>query len=268
MSAADFVFDSTANDKGTVAEEGAQVVSGQLTPNGATSWDIVGGQRVLPTNFEFAIDEFSVNKNGTLIFDDTFGTTAPPDGPNFLTGTTPSPIYHTTGGFADSTDGNNNQVAQITSDNAAFSGLRGPGYIFGDFATLNTNTRTAPANFSNGLKSGQTFDVSGLFDLVVPDSGESYGIRLSDRASSLQPGTETVELAVIAGVTPGTAEVQLRQIDFATNTGTVLATFTVNNLNSDNQILLQLANDPSAMAMAISLPRSNWRATACLTPAR
>ena len=155
LTAADFVFDSTANDKGTVAEEGAQVVSGQLTPNGATSWDIVGGQRVLPTDFGFAIDEFSVNKDGTIIFDDTFGATAPPDGPNFLTGTTPSPIYHTTGGFADFTDGNNNQVAQISSDSAAFSGLRNPSYIFGDLPRSTPIPARLLQNDSNGLKSGQ-----------------------------------------------------------------------------------------------------------------
>ena len=49
------------------------------------------------------------------------------------------------------------------------------------FASLNSNID--PADTTLGLKSNHDFVVEGRFDLVLPDIGERYGVRLSDNVS-------------------------------------------------------------------------------------
>jgi VCBS repeat-containing protein len=103
------------------------------------------------------------------------------------------------------------------------------------------NTNTDSANTTQGLKSNSSFTVSGLFDLTLPaEDRNEYGIRLTDR-TSFQAGDSTVELRVVRDP-GGIVRVQLREIDFAGGTRTVLQQFNLNPGTHD-QILLTLTHD-------------------------
>lgn len=245
------VITSNPVQSGVVGVNAASVATGRLTSSDAdlgdtATWTIQGGARELPPNYQFTIDEFKVVKGGSTIFDDSFNGTAPPSGPSFGSA---NPIYFASGGFTDGTDAASRSVALLTGTNAVFQGTRGANLndVFGEFATLNSNV---DPNSTLGLKSGQAFNASGTFDLVAPTSANDvYGIRLSDRVSGgtgAQPGTQTVELAIVAGATTGTEAVQLREIDFANSTSTVLQTIQLGNVGTDDQIALSLSNNPAS----------------------
>src|SRR5262245_25607992 len=111
--------------------------------------------------------------------------------------------------------------------------------FFGEYATLNTNTD--PTNATLGLKDNSSFTVSGLFDLISPqDDRNEYGIRLTDRTAT-QAGDDVVELRLTRGA-DGIEKVQLREIDFASGTRTVLQSIDLDP-GSHDQILLSLTND-------------------------
>ena len=190
-------------------------------------------------------NEFKVIKNGGTLFDDTFNGTTPPAGPSFSGETTPSPVYSVSGGVTEGLDSAGRNVLFLDSSHAVYQSFF---LSFGESLTLNTDTLPVSQS-ALGLKSGQAFTVNGLFDLVAPQPGTFYGIRLSDRlltGPAAQAGTEVVDLVVLAGVTPGTTQVVLRETNFLTGIVTPLQTITINNPGSDDQILLSLANDPNS----------------------
>jgi hypothetical protein len=196
------------------------------------TWTVVGGSTPHAPNYQFKIDEFKIIKNEGLFFDDTFGDGNPP--PSAPSGFGPT-SYTVTGTVLEQ-----GGKAVLTGANSGFgTGSPTGDPFFGEYATLNTNTDSA--NTTQGLKSNSSFTVSGLFDLTLPaEDRNEYGIRLTDR-TSFQAGDSTVELRVVRDP-GGIVRVQLREIDFAGGTRTVLQQFNLNPGTHD-QILLTLTHD-------------------------
>jgi hypothetical protein len=114
------------------------------------------------------IDDFSVTKNGVLLFADSFSDgVPPPSAPNFTTGTPAS--YGVNGALSES----GGRVRLETVGATVF-----PPLLFENARLL---TNIDPLNLAAGLKSDDTFSVRGLFDLTVPTYNlEFYGIRLTE----------------------------------------------------------------------------------------
>jgi VCBS repeat-containing protein len=234
----------------SVADGGTFYAAGQFTVSDtpdAVTWRIDGGSPVASEDYQYAIDNFKAVKGSTTIFNDHFTGTAPPSGPNFLSGSTPAGgAYSDAGGtyVAGPT------AALLEGSNATVVGTSlAPDHyddaVFGQFTTLLTGTsfNSAP---NHGLRSGQSFSVNGLFDLTTPEDSDSrYGIRLSDRVTAAgdnsQPGTETVDLGVVRN-SDGTASVVLYELNYETGVRTLLDTATINPHAVDNEILLSLSN--------------------------
>ena len=238
----------------SVADGGLWYATGKFTAsdpgNDTLTWSIDGGSRYASASYQYGIHEFKVvNGTSTTVFDDTFNGTVPPAGPAILVGSSPSGSSYNDFGSGTYVQGNGE--ALINGSNAGFVGTAFGANtygdpVFGQFTTLLTGTSfNAPAG--DGLRSGQSFSASGLFDLITPaDNNTRYGIRLSDRASlagaNNQPGTETVDLGVIRNGN-GTASVLLSELNFETGISTALQVATLNVQPGDNQILLSLSND-------------------------
>ena len=219
----------------SVLEDGgaATRATGQLTATDpdltdTQTWSIVGASPTHAPDYQFKIDEFKIIKNGNLIFGDTFGGGGPP--PSVPPGFGNITSYSVTGTFLES-----GGYAIMNGSNAGFgTGSPTGDPFFGEYATLNTNID--PSDSEHGLKDNSSFTVSGVFDLILPDEDRNeYGHRLTDRTAS-QPGDSTVELRVVRGA-DGIERVQLREIDFASGTRTVLQSFNLNP-GTHNQILL------------------------------
>jgi hypothetical protein len=127
----------------------------------------------------FELDTFSVTRNGTTIFTDTFADgTPPPSAPAFNDG---SPASYTVFGSAGPESGG------LLTLNTANGGLTTN--AAGDArltirAALDTNTSNDPALLNRGLKDDDVLRLRGLFNLGVPVGPQlnGYGIRFSDRA--------------------------------------------------------------------------------------
>jgi VCBS repeat-containing protein len=214
-------------------DTGTGSVSGQFTAtdvdgSATKTWTALHG-----SNYQFKIDEFKIEKNGGVIFDDTFSDGNPP--PSVPSGSGNIPNYLVTGTISEQ-----NGKAVLTGANAAFgAGSPAGDPFFGEYATLNTNID--PTNTTLGLKDNSSFIVSGVFDLTLPPGNRNeYGIRLTDR-TSFQAGDDVVEVRVTRG-TDGIVKVQLVEHDFAAGTHTVRQSFNLNP-GSHDKILLTLTHD-------------------------
>ena len=237
---------------GAVADGGVTVASGTLTAadpdrGDTVSWNVVGGTSVASENYHYGLHEFEVVVGNTTIFD---------NGPNFLSGTTPSGgALFATGTFASGSSG----PVQLLGTNAVPAGISyGTGtygdLVLGQYATLLTAT-SFDTRSNNALSSDEAFSASARFSLIDPVDGQTrYGVRLTDHVSGStggafdQPGTETVDLSVVHDA-DGTIGVQLTEIDFETGIRTILQTIELATNQTqgitDNQILLSLSNDPA-----------------------
>lgn len=180
--------------------------------------------------YTFIIDNFQVTRSGAAFFNDDFSDgVPPPNAPNFASGTPAA--YAVTGTLGPETGGK----LAMNSSGAVANPAGFPTLYQG--ALLNTNTSTAAADASKGLKSGFTFTVLGLFDLAAPGPvGEMYGIRLTDKTATSN-GTDTYSL-VIRRETDNNLYVDLRYIDYNTVTSTTLEKIALDPAHS--QILLSL----------------------------
>ncbi|MGH8689963.1 MAG: VCBS domain-containing protein [Burkholderiales bacterium] len=242
---------------GSVTEHHAPTVSGQLTAfdpdHGATLHWSANTATTLPfpgipgafqvfgfsSDYDFALDELTVTRNGVTIFDDGFSDgIAPPSAPNFANNTPAS--YGVVGGYIES-------GGRVHLDGAAAAGLRGVGndnLSAGQLATLLTNND--PADLTRGLKSDDSFTVEGRFDLAVPGEGQAYGISLTDNAfGSLPPdqlGDDAVTLLVRRDSSGGLF-VQFNDLDIVADTSTPLETVAFTPVPGENQIALRLIHD-------------------------
>jgi hypothetical protein len=157
------------------------------------------------------IDNFSVTKNGALLFEDPFSDGAPPpNAPNFSVGVPAAYIVNGT---------LNESAGKVRLDKVGAeivpSIVTGQNLFF-ERAILQTNID--PTNLAAGLKIDDTFSVQGLFDLSVPtEILELYGIRLLDGTPTnvandivslgVRRGTDGVDRLEFARFGPGVAEI-------------------------------------------------------------
>jgi hypothetical protein len=88
-------------------------------------------------------------------------------------------------------------------------------------AVLRARLNTAIGqNINNGLRSDDTFSVVGIFDLILPDIQERYGIRLTDAAGGVE-GSDILTLTVTRQL-DGNLAIQFRDVDDPANTNTLI----------------------------------------------
>ena len=258
---------------GTVQVDGSMVAQGHLTASDSIvgdtqTWSIVGGTPDHSANYQVAVDDLKVEKilpgdtTYTTLFDDQFNGAAPPGGPTLLQGNGSSnPFSVTAGDWVTGTDASGRSVAILDTTHARSAGVP----FFGEVA--NVLTDNDPATPANGLRIGQSFRESAVFDLSAAaniDIGVSYGIRLAARQLTFnggatdQPGTEVVDLRIVR-VDPATNNgssflIQLQERNYAAGTNTnvpatILQSINLNPAAADDQILLQLThNGPTSGA--------------------
>ena len=187
------------------------------------------------------IDNFKVVSNGVTILDDTFGDGLLPPSAQGCTlaiapncyGIDPTPF------IASETNGKLRLDTSFGSLSETATG--DPRQVVR--ATLLTARTADPAN---GLKLGNTFSVSGVYDLAVPGPGDSAQIRLTDaHANPADPGhrSDFLQLQIRRATTPGAVpQIRLLEQNFENDTITTNATTPIDfSLNAD-QIRLTLTH--------------------------
>ena len=151
------------------------------------------------------IDDFSVTRNGALIFDDPFSDgVPPPSAPTFTNGVPAS--YFVSGTLNES----GGKVRLDTVGAAIVPGIGIAQNFFFERALLLTNIN--PADLTLGLKNDDTLSVRGLFDLTVPTKNfEFYGVVLND-ATGPDTGNDLLHVGVRRGG-DGVDRVQFFRID-------------------------------------------------------
>jgi hypothetical protein len=123
--------------------------------------------------YTFYIDEFSVTRNDVVIFNDKFDDgNPPPNAPNFTSGTAASYIVDGTMGPE-----NSGKLKLDSSGAVAFPNPLGLPFIH-QRAILVTDITDDP---TKGLKKGDTFSVTGVFDLINPViPRQAYDVMFND----------------------------------------------------------------------------------------
>lgn len=173
------------------------------------------------------IDEFTIEKNGSIIFQDTFsnGTPPPDQGGNTQSyAVRGGPLGPESSGKLTLIADNGEAVVRPDAGNMRRQGAR-------------VNTNIDPTNLQNGLKIDDIFTVSGLFDLTqVTRLRERYGIRVVDAGSTQLD--DSIGISVMR-TAPSLLEVVLHRHDRDAVTFTDLATFTLET--NHDQIELSLS---------------------------
>jgi hypothetical protein len=188
-----------------------------VAPLVVATFIIVFGQPATVRAYNFAIDSFEVIKNGSSLFLDTFNDGVPPPGTpavassDFSGGTA---AYLTQGTFGPESIG---KLIMDSSGAAVVFNFNENAFRAVQRARLNTAIGT---NINNGLRSDDTFSVVGIFDLILPDVQERYGIRLNDAASGAE-GSDILDLTVTRRL-DGNLAIQFRDIDDPANTNTLI----------------------------------------------
>ena len=147
--------------------------------------------------FDFAISNFTVLRDGSTLFTDSFSDTTPPVAPKFNNGNTASYTLPA-GSFSPAVNG------KLHLNSAAATISPAVSTKLGVAAHLNSNTD--PANTTIGLKPGYSLEVSGIWDAIAPaDAKETYFIELSDWQN------KTCDACIRVGVVKnadGTVEIQ------------------------------------------------------------
>jgi hypothetical protein len=188
-----------------------------VAPFGVATFIIVFGQPATVRAYNFTLDSFEVIKNGSSLFLDSFDDgAAPPSAPavassNFSGGTA---AYLTQGTLGPESAGkltmdSSGAVVVFNFEENAFRAVQR--------ARLNTAIGT---NINNGLRSDDTFSVVGIFDLILPDIQERYGIRLTDAAGGVE-GSDILTLTVTRRL-DGNLAIQFRDVDDPANTNTLI----------------------------------------------
>ena len=226
-------------------DSGGQLITATSSPTVAVA-DVTPVITAPFSQSAIAVDDLSIVKNGTQIYDDTFSQ-APPSSPTILSNGVPSPIVYLTLG---STWTESNGHAVLWSPTLQSTGFApstaGTGNV-DVVAVLNTNTDPTS---TLGLKEGAAFTVSSTFDLTALPRG-SYGMQLND-GTSTQGQDQVVEL-LVQGLSNGNTVVELVQANFTTSpvTTAVLAsqTLTAAQLANNNQIEFQLSHAANSTAI-------------------
>ena len=207
------------------------------------TWTIVGGNTAHAPNYNFVANELKVTQSGSTVFDDTFATTVPPNGPGSLD----------TVGFPISAGvtyvDNGGTFSAVVNGGAAMNGANGAtltGSSFDPFsgqqAILNTTTPSTGRLLTtqSGFEFDKSFSVTGNFNLVIPqDARNGYGISLTDDLPG-NPGTETVLLQVET-TSSGMASVILSEVNDTTGFNQFLGSAPVFPFNFDTSTVNQIA---------------------------
>jgi hypothetical protein len=186
------------------------------------------------------IDEFTVTKNSSTIFDDLFNDgNPPPSAPNTSNG----PISYLLNGTMGPEVNNPSGPGKLTIDSSGAvhitNAIGVP--VLAQLATLPTNID--PNNTTLGLKSNSTFSVTGVFDLVVPPPTtflSGYGVTLSDNtAPTGNTANDYVQMRVVM-TSSNQLEILLDEQDFVSHTFTFIESTPLVTSSSYNQIALTL----------------------------
>jgi hypothetical protein len=171
--------------------------------------------------YTFYIDEFSVTKNSTPLFNDLFNNGMPPPsgGPNLISGGTLSYVIFGTmlGPELNTTP----SPGKLTLDSSGgLVDTNPPGLSFLEQrATLNTDT--TPGG-TLGLRPTSTFSATGVFDLIIPSVPLSgYGVRFNEGTPS-NTSPDDVAYVLVDRLSSTDVEIQFLHFNFATNTITLL----------------------------------------------
>ena len=209
-------------------DSASQVITGTSSP----TVEVSPITPVITAPFSVGVEELSIVKNGSEIYDDTFGQ-APPESPTISSSAGPSPATFLTLG---STWTDTGGKAIMSSTGIAVNPVTAG--VYDEYALLNTNTDPTS---SSGLKEAAAFTVSATLDLVAGVPG-NYGIELTDASSTNTPDQD-VRL-IVQGVNGGGTAIELVQSDPAAGTSIVLSsqTLTSAQLADNNEVQFQLAH--------------------------
>ena len=225
------------------------------------TWTVVGGTPTGTADYHFRADSFTVVKGATVVLQDDFSDGLPPPNSPPLNPNNPSPTPTTYAGIGTFSESGGKLL--FDSNNAvSFVGVGTNDPIIGQDAIVRTNVDSNTTGL--GLKIGTPFTITGVFDLIMPDSPrEAYGIRVTDRLLSpvtnadstvtpAQLGDNTYELVVRENVA-GQNVVSLRHLDFAANVTTNLQNFTLAPPpGGADQISLKLNHVPNSTDVTAS----------------
>lgn len=167
----------------------------------------------------FAIDEFTITRNGSLFFQDTFDNGNPNDTGFIFNNGNPA-VYETVPNPLAGVEANGRLSLDPTQGQLVNSALTG-NPILSHRARLVSNTSNNPANLNRGLKVDDTFSITGLFDLVIPSIiGERVSIRLTDRGTVNGTGDDVVEVD-LRRRSNGSVFVEFREQDVVNSTNII-----------------------------------------------
>lgn len=155
--------------------------------------------------FTAYIDQFYIEKNNNVFFNDTFDDGNPPPS------TPDSRTYNVEGSFVGGEAGGRLRIGGDGYTPLA-NALGQP--VLVNSATLRTNNQP---NNTDGLRLNSTFDVLGLFDYVTPGINDSYGVRLTDGGQN-----DVVNLRVAWSSALNAPVVRFARSDFVLGTQTLL----------------------------------------------
>lgn len=183
--------------------------------------------------YTFSLDSFEITKNASVIFTDSFTDGNPPPAiplfvsSNFSGGTA---SYSTLGTFGPESGG------KLSIDSSGAVQTFNIGEDAFRLAQRTTLLTAIGANINNGLRNDDTFSVTGIYDLLLPNARERYGIRLSDAAGG-EEGSDILALEVTRRVN-GSLFIELRDLDDPANTNVLIDSVFLDP--SHNQICLRL----------------------------
>lgn len=195
--------------------------------------------------YTYFIDQFSVTKNGSAVFTDPFNNgNPPPNAPNFAIG---APASYAVRGTMGPETNNPTGPGKLTIDSSgAIAGSTPTGLSNLSQAAL-LATDVDPTNTTLGLKSNDTFSVTGVFDLVVPTNLHSgYGVWLTDRTAT-NDEDDHVEI-VAARNSLNQLVISLNHQDLVLGTDTIIAT-TPLDTNHDQIVLTLTRGDVNSNAI-------------------
>jgi hypothetical protein len=192
-------------------------------------------------SFIVSIDEFSVLRNGTQFFFDTFNDgVPPPSAPNFTAGG--AATYNVSGTFPSGSESGGR--LQLNTANGAISAnaLEQPRIE----VRARLQTDIDPANLSAGLKSDDTLVLRGIFSLTTPSGifNPQYSIRFNDNAGA--GAHQILQLQVRRDTTNNLTEIRYILQDFDLNTITVLGSAPFAPPVSADEILLEISRPSTA----------------------
>jgi hypothetical protein len=180
------------------------------------------------------ISRFTITRDGQPFFDDTFsGERASLAVPRPAGG---QPTEYSVIGAVPDGSAVNGKLSLNSANGAQNATADGQGRLI---TAVRLMTNADPQNVTAGLKTGHTFSMSALFDVVVPGGPvEGYGIRFGDGADSRNPA-HVVSLFVFRNKANGMVVRFLHQ-DFEARKQYVIEDPPINSTAGD-QILLVLS---------------------------